>query len=300
MKALVTGATGLVGRALVARLEAPNALGRDAARARSTLGSGVTVWSWQPDAEPAPPQAFEGVEVVFHLAGESVAGGRWTAEQKRRIRDSRVLGTRNLVATLKAMASPPRLLVSASAVGYYGDRGDTELDESAGKGDGFLADVCEEWETQARRAEQGSTRVAIVRFGLVFANKGGALERMLTPFRLGVGGKLGSGRQWMPWLHLDDAVGLLLHAARGGTSAPIVNAVSPHAVTNAEFTKRLGRALGRPTFMPVPGPLLRVAFGEMSTALLDSQRVVPRVARESGYSFVYPELDAALAACLKP
>ncbi len=300
MKALVTGATGLVGRALVARLDAPNALGRDVARARATLGPAVTVFSWQPASEPAPSQAFDGVEVVFHLAGESVAGGRWTAEQKRRIKDSRVLGTRNLVATLRARPSPPRLLVSVSAVGYYGDRGDTELDEHAGKGEGFLADVCEEWEAEARQAEQSNTRVVILRLGLVFAAKGGALERMLTPFRLGVGGKLGSGRQWMPWVHIDDAVGLLLHAAEGHTSTPIVNAVSPRAVTNAEFTRSLGRALGRPTFMPVPSPLLRVALGEMSTALLDSQRVVPRAALGSGYSFAYPELDRALAACLKP
>jgi uncharacterized protein (TIGR01777 family) len=299
MKALVTGATGLVGRELLRKLERAVVLTRDARDVERRLGSGVSAWAWQPNTEPAPAAAFDGVDTVFHLAGEPVAEGRWTAEKKQRIRDSRVLGTRNLVATLAALPSLPRVLICASAVGFYGDRGDTELREWSAKGQGFLADVCEAWETEARAAERVGIRIVLARLGIVLAPGGGALARMLPPFRLGVGGKLGDGRQWMPWIHLDDVVGLLLHAARDERLRGPMNVVSPEPVTNREFTGALGQALGRPTVMSVPRLALRMAFGELSQALLSSQRVLPGVALETHYTFAYPRLGLALAASLE-
>lgn len=298
MKALVTGATGLVGRELLRRLERAVVLTRDVAESERRLGSEVKAWPWQPSREPAPAAAFDGVDVVFHLAGEPVAAGRWTEERKRRIRDSRVLGTRNLVSGLSTSSALPRVLICASGIDFYGDRGDTELREGMAKGQGFLSDVCEAWEAEARAAESYGIRVVMVRFGLVLAARGGALARMLPPFRLGIGGKLGDGRQWLPWLHLDDAVGLLLHAARDERLRGPINGVAPEAVTNAEFTRALGQALGRPAVLPVPRLALRVVFGELSQALLDSRRAVPGVALETHYGFAYPRLAPALAACV--
>jgi uncharacterized protein (TIGR01777 family) len=258
----------------------------------------VRAQAWQPEAEPAPASAFDGADTVFHLAGEPVAEGRWNAEKKRRIRDSRVLGTRNLVAALLALPVRPKVLVSASGVDYYGDRGDEELRESSAKGGGFLADVCEAWEAEARVAERVGIRVVTARIGMVLAPRGGALARMLLPFRLGIGGKLGDGQQWVPWVHLDDAVGLLLHAARDERLRGPLNVVSPEPVTNAEFTRELGHVLGRPALLPVPRLALRAAIGELSQAVLDSKRVLPAAALEAGYTFAYARLGPALAACV--
>jgi hypothetical protein len=299
VKALLTGATGLIGRELIQRLEAPVVLSREASTARRRLASVASAWDWHPEAEPAPAAAFEGIDTVFHLAGEPVAEGRWTAAKKQRIKDSRVLGTRNLVAAFAALQTPPRVLVSASGVDYYGDRGDEELDESSAPGQSFLADVCQAWEAEARSAERYGVRVVMIRLGLVLAPRGGALARMLTPFRLGVGGKLGDGRQWMPWVHLDDVVGLLMHAARRSELVGPLNVVSPGAVTNAEFTRELGRALERPAVLSVPRAALRLAFGELAQVLLSSKRVVPRAALGAQYGFVYPQLPRALEACVR-
>jgi len=236
--------------------------------------------------------------VVFNLAGEPVAEGRWTAERKRRIRDSRVLGTRNLVAGLAGLESRPQVLVTASAVGYYGDRGDEALDETSSPGHGFLADVCVEWEREALAAERLGIRVVCVRTGIVLARGGGALARMLTPFRMGAGGKLGDGRQWMPWINLDDEVGILLHAMNDDRIHGAINAVGPRPVTNAAFTRALGHAVHRPAFLPMPKTALRLAFGEMSVILTASQRVLPKEAERTGYTFKHPELAGALAAVL--
>lgn len=298
MKALLTGATGLIGYELIKRLEAPVVLSRGAAAAQEKLGTSARVWAWQPEREPAPLDAFDGVDTVFHLAGEPVAEGRWTTEKKRRIKESRVLGTRHLVSAFGALKMPPRVLVSASGVDYYGDRDDEELDEASPAGRGFLTEVCEAWEAEARVAERFGVRVVTARLGLVLAREGGALARMLPPFRLGAGGKLGSGRQWMPWVHVDDVVGLLLHAARTDSLSGPMNVVSPVPVTNAEFTRELGRALARPTLLTVPRVALSLAFGELSTALLSSKRVLPRAARDTGYAFAHPDLRPALEACL--
>jgi len=298
MKALVTGATGLVGRELVRRLGEAVVLTRDVGNGQRRLGAGVRAVAWQPEIEAAPAPAFEGVDVVFHLAGEPVAEGRWTARKKARIRDSRVLGTRHLVAALHGLSALPRVLVCASAVGFYGSQGDRELRESAPKGEGFLADVTESWETEARAAERLGIRVINARLGVVLAPRGGAFGRMLTPFRLGLGGTLGDGRQWMPWVHIDDVIGLLLHAASDERLRGPVNVVSPTPVTNAEFTRALGRALGRPAILPVPRLALRAVFGELAEVLLHSQRALPGAALDTNYAFSYPALAPALVACV--
>jgi hypothetical protein len=300
MRTVVTGGTGLIGRALLRRLSEPAVvLSRAEKPAARPVGAGE-VLRWDPMAGPAPPQALRGAEVVFNLMGEAAAEGRWTADRKRRIRDSRVVGTRNLVAGLAAPDARPRVLVSASAVGFYGDRGDEVLDERSSRGTGFLADVCADWEREAMAAERFGVRVVCVRIGLVMSSEGGALGKMLPAFRLGAGGRLGSGRQWMPWIHIDDIVGLLLRAAADESIRGALNGTAPAPVTNAEFTAALGRALHRPALLPVPAIALHVAFGEMGGMLMASQRVLPRRALESGYAFAHPELDGALRALLEP
>jgi hypothetical protein len=298
MRALVTGATGFIGRKLVSKLDHPVVLTRDSDRARAILGANVTAILWDPVTGPPPSDALHGIEVVFNLAGENVGEHRWTRKRKAAIRESRVSGTRYLVAGIEALRDRPRVLVSASAVGYYGDRGDETLDETAAPGSGFLADLCLAWEAEARKAEALGLRVVTPRFGVVLGPGGGALSKMLTPFKMGVGGRLGSGRQWMPWVHLDDAVGfLLLAATSAGVSGPL-NAVAPAPATNREFTKALGTALGRWTIFPMPGFMLRVAVGEFASVLLSSQRVVPRAAEKAGYAFLHPALDGALQASI--
>ena len=297
MRALVTGATGFIGRRLVAKLDRPAVLTRDPERARELLGPDVAIFPWNPVAGPPPSDAFRAVDTVFNLAGENVGEKRWTRKRKAAIRESRVAGTRHLVEAIGNLREKPRVLVSISAVGYYADRGDEPLDESAAPGNDFLAEVCVAWEGEASRAAGLGLRVVTPRMGVVLG-PGGALKKMLTPFKLGVGGRLGSGAQWMPWIHADDAVGLLLHSARTGSLSGPVNAVSPELVTNREFTKALGAALGRWTIFPMPGFMLRIVVGEFAGALLGSQRVVPRAAEKSGYTFVQPRLDAALRSIL--
>ena len=293
MKALVTGATGLIGRQLLRSIENPVVLSRRPSEARRLLGS-VEAQLWEPESGPATSDAFRGTEVVFNLAGEPVSDGRWTDEKKPRIRDSRVAGTRNLVAGLASLKSRPRVLVSASAVGYYGDRSGEELDERSAAGHGFLAEVCADWEREAMAASQLGIRVVCVRIGIVLAPGGGALARMLTPFRMGVGGRLGSGRQWMPWIHIKDVAGIMLHASRNnGINGPM-NAVAPSPVTNADFTRVLAHAVHRPALLPVPRAALRLAFGELSDILIASQRVFPRMAEHTGYTFAYTDLRGAL------
>lgn len=287
-RALITGGSGLIGRALLARLGGGVVLSRDPERAARHLGgssAGVTIYPWEPEVGPPPLEAFRGIDVVFHLAGEPVANGRWTAGRKRRIRDSRVVGTRHLVAGLAALDARPRVLVSASAIGYYGDRGDEGLDETSSPGSDFLAEVCVAWEREAAAAAELGMRVVRVRIGLVLAPDGGALARMMPVFRVGLGGRLGSGRQWISWIHIADVVGLFLHATRREDIVGPLNAVAPNPVTNAEFTRALAHALGRPAFLRIPRFALRAAFGEMADILISSQRVLPRVAQRTGYEF---------------
>jgi uncharacterized protein (TIGR01777 family) len=301
MKALVTGATGFVGPRLLRLLDQPVVLSRNAERARRTLGSlAGPIFRWDPLQGPPPAEAFEGVDAVLHLAGESVAEVRWTAAQKARIRDSRVLGTRHLVQGIGRAEPRPRVLVSASAVGYYGDRGDEELTEASSPAHDFLADVCVAWEEEARAAEKHGTRVVTARTGIVLGAGGGALGKMLTPFKLGAGGPLGNGRQWMPWIHVDDLARLYVHAAQAADVRGPMNAVAPHPVRNTEFTKALARQLHRPAFMPAPYLGLRLLFGEFAQVLFASQRVIPKVALDTGFEFQYPDIATALRDILSP
>jgi len=296
MKALVTGATGFVGPRLLRLLDRPVVVSRNPDRAKQSIGHlAGRIVRWDPLEGPPPPEAFEGIDVVYHLAGESVAGARWTAAQKARIRDSRVLGTRHLVQGIAQAAVKPATLVSASAVGYYGSRGDEELTESAAPADDFLARVCVEWEREALAAADLGVRVVTARTGIVLGSgSGGALAKMLTPFKLGAGGPLGNGRQWMPWVHVADLARLYVHAADHGEIRGAMNAVSPQPVRNTEFTKALARQLHRPAFMPAPYLGLRIVFGEFAQVLFASQRVIPKVALDTGFTFQYPDITSAL------
>lgn len=296
MRALVTGGTGFIGKSLLAKLHDPVVLSRDVPRAEASLaGLNAQVFGWNPLTERAPAQAFQGVDTVFHLAGDSVADGRWTAKKKTRMRDSRILGTRNLVQTLAQLPNKPQVLVSASAIGIYGDRGDDLLTESATASNDFLADICRDWEREASAAVELGIRVVTVRTGIVLGAKGGALAKMLPPFYFGLGSPLGGGNQYMAWIHLADLVGLMLFAAEHEQLRGPVNGVAPNPVTNRQFTKALGQALHRPTFFPpVPSFMLNLMLGEFGAILLHSQRVIPRAALDAGYAFQFPELDKAL------
>jgi uncharacterized protein len=293
MRITVTGASGLIGSRLVARL-------RDRGDDVTTLSrnpSAPASVRWLPEQEPAPPVALGGRDAVVHLAGENVAQ-RWSDDAKRRIRSSRELGTRNLVAGIEAADPHPRVLVSASAVGYYGPHGDEELDEDAPAGDDFLAGVCVIWEREAQRAAELGLRVVRVRTGVVLERGGGALAKMLPFFKLGVGGPVAGGGQYMPWIHVDDVVGIYVAALDGEDWQGPVNAVAPTPVTNKTFSKALGRALHRPAFAPVPGLAVRTLYGEMAEIVTKGQRVVPRRAQAHGYAYAHPDLDEALRAAL--
>lgn len=302
LRATVTGATGFVGRRLVRALERPTVLGREPARAVALLGPEVVAAAWEPSAGPAPPSALRGRDAVFHLAGEPVAEGRWTLAKRARIFDSRVLGTRHLVTTLAGLAAAerPRVLVSASAVGYYGSRGDEVLTEDSAPGEGFLADVCRAWETEAMAAEALGVRTVLLRIGIVLGPDGGAFTKLWPLFSHGLGGRLTfAGAQWVPWVHVDDVVGLALHAAHDGTVRGPLNAVSPEPVRNRELTRALARAAEMPAPFAVPALALRVAMGGVARVMTASQRCVPRAALAHGYRFERAALDDALAAILR-
>jgi uncharacterized protein (TIGR01777 family) len=255
---------------------------------------GAAEVQWNPAAVDAAP--FEGADAVVHLAGENIAGGRWTAERKQKILDSRKDGTRNLAQSIAAAGRKPEVLVSASAVGIYGNRGDEVLTESSASGDGFLAGVSRAWEEALAAARAAGVRVVSPRIGVVLDGKGGALPKMALPFKFGAGGRVGSGKQWMSWITLDDLVRLLIFAMTNRDLQGPVNAVAPQAVTNAEFTRTLARVLHRPAIFPAPAFAMRLLLGEMADELLLSgQRVEPKVAMERGFRFQYPQLETALA-----
>lgn len=295
MRALVTGATGFVGPHLLRRLDRPVVLSRDDPRTKEIVRQlNLQSFSWNALAGPPPLEAFDGIDTVFHLAGDPIASSRWNVEKKRRIRESRELGTRHLVQAIGQLRQRPRVLVSASAVGWYGSHGDEILDETSSPGNGFLAEVCQAWEREAQAAADLGVRVVSVRIGIVMGPGGGALQDLLPMFRLGLGGPLGSGRQWMPWVHIDDLVAIFLHAAQHDNLSGPVNGTAPNPVTNKQFTKALARALHRPAFLPVPYFALRVGLGEFAKVLFDSQRAVPKAICASGFQFQYPEIDSAL------
>jgi uncharacterized protein (TIGR01777 family) len=292
MNILVTGSSGLIGSALLPFLTTG---GHQVTRlVRSQPRAGEMAVRWDPDAGALDPKSLEGVDAVVHLAGENIAA-RWTAAKKRQIRDSRVKGTRLLSDTLARLETPPKVLVCASAIGYYGDRGEEVLTEESAAGSGFLAEVCRAWEGAAEPARQKGIRVVHLRFGVVLSPAGGALAKMLPPFRLGLGGPLGHGRQYMSWIAIDDAVGAIQHALNVAALQGPTNAVAPSPVTNQQFTKTLGKVLGRPTLFPMPAFAARLMFGEMADELLlASARVQPTKLLSTGYAFRYPDLEAAL------
>ena len=297
MKVLVTGASGFIGSALcdslLVRGDTVVGLTRDPQRARGT-NPNVTWHAWEPTLERPPPEAFEDVDGVVHLLGERI-DQRWTAEAKRRIMESRRVGTRNLVQGIAGLQQKPGVLVSQSAIGFYGDRGEAMVDESAPSGEGFDAEVVREWERAAHEAEGSGVRLVVVRTGHVLDPSGGLLKELLTPFKLGVGGPLAGGRQYMSWVHIEDEIGILLWALENEQVSGAVNSTAPNPVTNRELSKALGRALGRPAVMPVPGFVLDLKFGhEFGRVLRGGQRVLPRRALDLGYRFKHPKLDQAL------
>jgi uncharacterized protein (TIGR01777 family) len=303
MRFLLTGGTGFLGshvwKALSAAGHDGTVLVRDIERA-TPIVPGARLVEWNGTIGLPPAEAFDGVDVIVNLIGESVAR-RWTEDRKRRFRDSRVLPTRALIERMETLPTRPRALISIAGTGFYGNRGDEVLTEASPGGSGFLAKLSQEWESTALDAERLGVRVSVLRAGVVLGRDGGILRRILTPFRLGVGGRLGSGRQYFPWIHLDDAVGLLLHiAAADGVHGP-VNAVAPEPVTNAEFTTALAKALKRPAALGIPAIALKLALGEMANELLlASQKVSPVRALEAGYEFRFPLLVPALADVLRP
>jgi uncharacterized protein (TIGR01777 family) len=297
MKVLVSGSSGLVGSALVRHLTSKNKLVKILVRRAPSNPSEI---SWNPMQKGPEPQALEGIDAVVHLAGDGIASGRWTASKKKTILESRSVGTRLLSEALAGMKTPPKVLISASAIGFYGDRGSEVLREESSMGSGFLSDVCQAWEQSTEPASRSGIRVVHMRMGIVLSPDGGALAKMLLPFKMGVGGKIGSGNQYMSWISLDDVIGTITYALFTDSLKGPVNTVAPNAVTNLNYTKTLGRVLNRPTFFPMPTPAARLVFGEMADALLlASTRVEPAVLQRSGYRFQYPDLEGAFRHLLK-
>lgn len=302
MKVVISGATGFLGRPLVASLVRDGhevvVLSRGLADAQRKLGPQVTVRQW--DARGQGPWAAEidGADAVVHLAGESVGAKRWTAAQKQRILDSRVESGHALVEAIRAATTKPSVLVSASGVDYYAEQGNAEVVESDPSGDDFLARVCVAWEGAVQPAAELGVRVACLRTGIVLGEHGGALERMLTPYRFFVGGPLGSGRQWVPWIHVDDVVGLYRFVLDTPTASGPINATAPNPVRMSEFARTLGKVLGRPSLFPVPAFVLGAVVGEFAYYLVTGKRAVPRKAEELGYRFQYPTVEGALRAVL--
>lgn len=293
MKILVTGAHGLVGSALIPFLTTEGYQVRRLVRTNAHEESGDILWS--PELKQVDSTKLEGFDAVIHLAGENIAAGRWTEEQKQKIRDSRVIGTRFLSEILANLKLPPKVFISASATGYYGARSDDIVSEGSAPGDDFLADVCREWEAATEMAAKKNIRVVNARFGIILSASGGALKKMLPPFRLGVGGRLGSGRQIMSWIALDDVVAGLYHILNTVDLRGAVNFVSPQSLTNWDFTKALGAVLKRPTVFSVPAFVIKTIFGEMGEALLlNGVNVEPKKLLESGYTFHFPEIKEAL------
>lgn len=291
MKVAITGSTGLLGEALVAALRSS---GHEVVRVVRSKPAADEV-AWDPVQDRIDAEGLAGIDAGVHLAGENIASGRWTAARKKRILQSRVLGTRLFSDTLADLQPKPRVLVSASAIGYYGDRGNRELTETDPPGKGFLAKVCREWEAATMPAADRGIRVVMCRFGAVLTPEGGALAKMLPPFKLGLGGRLGSGRQYMSWISRDDAVRAILHALEHESLDGPVNAVAPETVTNAVFTRALGRALHRPTLFPMPAFVAKTLFGEMAEeVLLASTRVKPDRLLREGFEFRHPSLEPAL------
>lgn len=297
MKVVVTGATGFVGKVIVRRLlEAGDeviVLTRNVAKAAITLGSSCKYFQWENTNELAPKEAFEGADGVINLMGESISE-RWTEERKKAMHDSRIIGTRNLVAAISAVTAKPKVLVSTSAIGIYGDRGSEEINESSKLADDFLATLCREWEAEANKATESGLRVVDIRVGIVLGKGGGALAKMLPIFKLGGGGPLGTGQQYMSWIHIEDLASMYIEALQNDSIKGAVNGTAPYPARNFDFTKALGKTLHRPTFLPAPAFALKFVFGDMSQILLGGQKVLPTKFSEAKFKYRYPTLEIAL------
>ncbi|HTP00622.1 MAG TPA: TIGR01777 family oxidoreductase [Bryobacteraceae bacterium] len=299
MNITISGASGLIGRRLLKNLvNAGHTLHVLSRHAGTNLPPNVKLSVWDPVKGRPPEESLRDADAVIHLAGEPVAQ-RWTQDSKRRIRESRVTGTRNLVAAMAELSRRPQVLVSASAVGYYGSRGADVLDETASPASDFLGELCADWEKEARAAESLGVRVVTIRTGIVLDARGGALQRMLPAFRMGAGGKLADGRHWMSWIHLEDLAAMYRFAAETPAARGPFNGVAPNPVTNADFTRTLAGVLHRPAIFPVPAFALKLMFGEMSQILLASQRVLPKVPEAAGFQFRFSQLQPALADALR-
>jgi uncharacterized protein len=294
MKIFITGASGLIGKALQKSFDHRGYTMLLATRSEPRKANEIS-WSAEDGFREEDLERLEALDAVIHLAGESISGLRWTDEKKKAIRDSRVKGTHNIVNTLADLKQKPRVLIAGSAMGFYGDRGDEVVTESSRPGDNFLAEVCKEWEMESRRAEDSGIRTVLLRTGIVLSKNGGALATMMTPFKLGVGGVIGSGKQWMSWVSLDDVVEIINFAIENRELRGAVNVASPNPVTNEEFTKTLGEVLYRPTILPLPEFAVNLVFGEMGDALLlNSTRLEPKRLQEAGYEFKFKNLKAAI------
>lgn len=297
MKVLITGASGLVGTELQKSLAEKDYEMLLASRKEPVDEHHI---QWSIEEGFAEPEKLEGIDAVVHLAGENVSGLRWTEDKKKAIRDSRVLGTRNVVDAISKLKNKPKVFVASSAIGFYGERGDEEITESSAAGDTFLAEVSKAWEAESRRAEDAGIRTVLLRTGIVLSKDGGALSTMLLPFKLGVGGVVGSGKQWMSWISMDDEIAVINYVIENENIRGAVNAVSPNPVTNHDFTKTLGEVLYRPTFLPLPEFAVSMVFGEMGDALLlASSKVMPKRLQDAGFEFKYTDLKSAIEKAVK-
>lgn len=303
MKVLVTGATGFVGQRVVRQLlekgDQVVVLTRNVAKGALYLGSKCKFYQWNDSSTLPPEEAFEGVDAIVNLMGEGIADKRWDDAQKAKIHDSRIVGTRMLLERVKGMKKKPSVLVSASAVGIYGNRGNEEITEASTLADDFLGRLCKEWEAEAMKAKELGLRVAVIRTGVVLGKDGGALKKMLPIFKLGAGGPVGSGKQYMSWIHVEDLAGMYVAALKDSSISGVLNGTSPYPATSKVFAKQLGKTLKRPAFLPVPGFALKAVFGDMSEVLLEGQKVLPVKFKEKKFRFRYPTLEMALTESIR-